>query len=239
MNLALDLGNTNVKWAVLNDSKIIDYGVTCDFSLDILTQIRLKYPSIYNICCSQSGIFNHFIKNFCKEFKIKYLEVNHSCSLPIKIDYDTPKTLGPDRIALCVGAHMTSPGNKLIIDIGTCITYDLVIQNKYIGGQISPGVYMRLNSLYSDTANLPKLNFKIVSTDIGKTTKDSILIGVYEGVLFEIEGIIQKHKSRYPDIKVFLTGGDKIFFKKRIKHVNFINPYLLMEGLNYIIAFNE
>ena len=85
---------------------------------------------------------------------------------------------------------MTTPGDKLIIDIGTCITYDLLTQNNYIGGQISPGVYMRLNSLYSDTANLPKLNFDIISQDIGKTTKDSILIGVYEGILFEIEGII-------------------------------------------------
>tara|TARA_Y100000994_G_scaffold235929_1_gene226070 strand:+ start:510 stop:1229 length:720 start_codon:yes stop_codon:yes gene_type:complete len=239
MNLVLDLGNTNVKWAVLDKDKIIDYKIICDFSIDELIQIRLKYPSINNICCAHSGIFRQSIKKFCKEFKIKYLAVNHSCNLPIKIYYDTPKTLGADRIALCVGAHMTNPGNKLIIDIGTCITYDLLIQNKYIGGQISPGVYMRLNSLYRDTANLPKLNFDIISQDIGKTTKDSILIGVYEGILFEIEGIIQKHKLRYPDMKVFLTGGDSNLFKKRIKHINFINPYLLMEGLNYIIAFNE
>ena len=239
MNLVLDLGNTNVKWAVLHDDKIIDHEIIFDFSLKTLAQIRAKYPNINHICCAKSGIFNHSIAEFCKEFKIKYLEVNHLCHLPIKIDYDTPNTLGPDRIALCVGAHMNTPGNNLIIDMGTCITYDLLINNKYMGGQISPGIYMRLNSLHKNTANLPKLNFEIISKDIGKTTKDSILIGVYEGILFELEGIIQKHKLRYPDITVFLTGGDMGFFKKNIKHINFINPYLLMEGLNYIIAFNE
>jgi len=239
MNLVLDLGNTNVKWAVLHDDKIIDHEIIFDFSLKTLDQIRVKYPNINHICCATSGIFNHSIAEFCKEFKIKYLEVNHLCHLPIEIDYDTPNTLGPDRIALCVGAHMTMPGNNLIIDMGTCITYDLLINNKYMGGQISPGIYMRLNALYKNTANLPKLNFEIISKDIGKTTKDSILIGVYEGILFELEGIIQKHKLRYPDITIFLTGGDRGFFKKNIKHINFINPYLLMEGLNYIIAFNE
>jgi len=239
MNLVLDLGNTNVKWAILRDNKIVDYEIIRDFSLLELSKIRLKYPSINHICCAKSGIFSQSIEKFCKEFKIKYLEVNHLCHLPIHIDYDTPKTLGPDRIALCVGAYMTVPGNNLIIDIGTCITCDLLINNKYMGGQISPGIYMRLNSLHKNTANLPKLNFEIITKDIGKTTKDSILIGVYEGILFELEGIIQKHKLRYPDINVFLTGGDREFFKKSIKHINFINPYLLMEGLNYIIAFNE
>ena len=239
MNLVLDLGNTNFKWAILHKGKILDHGVKCDFSLDDLAEIRLKHPIINNICCSKSGGFSQSVEKFCKRFKIKYLEVNHSCHVPISIDYHTPETLGSDRIALCVGAHMTVPGDKLIIDLGTCITYDLLIKNKYLGGQISPGCQMRLNSLYRDTANLPKLNFEINSKDIGKTTRDSILIGVYEGVLFEIEGVIQKHKLRYPNIKVILTGGDGHFFKKEIKHINFINPYLLMEGLNYIIAFNE
>ena len=154
------------------------------------------------------------IKKFCKEFKIKYLAVNHSCNLPIKICYDTPKNLGSDRIALCVGAHMTTSGDKLIIDIGTCITYDLLIQNNYIGGQISPGVYMRLNSLYSDTANLPKLNFDIISQDIGKTTKDSILIGVYEGILFEIEGV-----NREMAEEAFRNAGHKLPIKTNICHM--------------------
>ena len=142
MNLVLDLGNTNVKWAVLHDNKIIDYEIIRDFSLIELSKIRLKYPSINHICCARSGIFSQSIEKFCEEFKIKYLEVNYVSYLPIEIDYDTPKTLGPDRIALCVGAHMTTPGNSLIIDIGTCITCDLLINNKYMG-QISPGIYMR------------------------------------------------------------------------------------------------
>jgi len=239
MNLVLDLGNTNVKLAIFNNDKIIEYAMVSKLSFTELKKVKYKYPAIKNLCFSNTGPHIKDIERFCQESKIKYVKLDSNCSLPISIEYDTPKTLGSDRIALCVGAHINYPGNKLIIDLGTCLTYDILIKNKYMGGQISPGFQMRLRSLNHYTTNLPKLNFEFTFNEIGKTTKESILLGVYEGILFEIEGIIQKYKLRYPNITVIFTGGDVDFIKKRVKNTNFINPYLLMEGLNYIIASNE
>tara|TARA_Y100001968_G_scaffold329525_1_gene379063 strand:- start:724 stop:1443 length:720 start_codon:yes stop_codon:yes gene_type:complete len=239
MNLAIDVGNTHVKLAIFNNNKIIDHLTTTKLSVDYLKNIQCNYPSIKNIGFSNTGAPINGLDIFCQESKIKLIKIDATCQLPISINYNTPATLGSDRIALCVGAYINYPGATLVIDLGTCLTYDLLIRDQHVGGQISPGFNMRLLSLTHYTENLPKLNFELTSDIIGQTTKDSILLGVYEGVLFELEGIIQKYKSRYSNIKVVLTGGDVDFVKKRIKNINFINPYLLMEGLNYIIASNE
>ena len=239
MHLVLDIGNTIIKWALFQSDNIIDNDVLSKLSIEHLKSIHKKYPKIERLCFSNTRNKTKLIEQFCEESKIKCLKADYNCNLPIFLDYNTPNTLGSDRIALCVGDHYNYSGNKLIIDLGTCITYDLIINKKYMGGQISPGVYMRLRSLHNDTANLPNLEFKIIKKSVGKTTEESILIGIYDGILNEIQGIIQKYKLRYPNIKVILTGGDMDFFKKRIKNINFINPYLLMEGLNYIIASNE
>ena len=239
MNLVLDRGNTNVKLALFHNDKMIDHYIFSDFSLNLLNDIYIKYPNIKYLCLSNTGNSINQIHKFCQAENIKYLELNHKCSLPICINYTTPSTLGSDRIALCIGAHINYPGNKLIIDLGTCLTYDIMLKNKYLGGQISPGINMRLQSLHGGTANLPKLTFAEVSNDVGQTTSQSMLVGIYDSILFEIEGVIQKYKSRYPNVQVILTGGDSNILKEKIKNINFINPYLLMEGLNYIIASNE
>jgi type III pantothenate kinase len=98
---------------------------------------------------------------------------------------------------------------------------------------------MRLTSLHVHTNKLPKINFQHIDNFIGKTTNESMLIGVYDSLLFEVKNVIEKYKSRYPNIRTIITGGDLKIIKNKIKNINFINPYLLMEGLNYIIACNE
>ena len=147
--------------------------------------------------------------------------------------------MGSDRIALAVGAATKYSGTKLIIDVGTCITYDIVVDNLYVGGQISPGLKMRLAALHLHTQQLPDINFQETSLFIGTTTTESMLIGVYDSFVFEIQNVIEKYKSRYPNIRVVITGGDMKMIKNKIKNINFFDPYLLMEGLNYIIACNE
>ena len=135
------------------------------------------------------------------------MEINHKSKIPISIDYITPDTLGSDRIALAVGASIKYPGDTLIIDIGTCVTYDIVLGKNYMGGQISPGLEMRFSALSDYTANLPKINFRVSENLVGNTTESSILIGVYDGLLYEINGIIEKYKLRYSGIHVIITGG--------------------------------
>jgi len=239
MNLVLDIGNTNTKLAIFENNKMIDNQIVKSLSLDYLQKIMLRYPTISNLCFSNTSSPVNYIQDLCLEFNIKYLNVSYKDKLPIIIKYKTPDTLGPDRIALAIGASIKYPGNSLVIDLGTCITYDIILENIYIGGQISPGLTMRLSALNHYTHNLPKITFKKPNTDIGQNTQDSILVGVYESIISEINSIIEKYKSRYSNINIILTGGDKEIFKEKLQNINFIDSYLLMHGLNYIIASNE
>ena len=239
MNLALDIGNTNVRLAVFDKNQIIKNQLIDVFSADFLRNFFSINLDIKNICVSNTGKKHDFIFNLSQEFKIKYFEINHHCNLPISQEYQTPETLGSDRLALVIAASKKYPGENLIIDLGTCITYDIILETNYIGGQISPGLKMRLLALHDYTANLPLIDFRTPEEFLGKNTEDSMLIGVYEGLCIEINGIIEKYKSRYPNINIVLTGGDHQIFKEKLKNINFIDPYLLIHGLNYIIASNE
>ncbi|MAQ31969.1 MAG: pantothenate kinase [Flavobacteriales bacterium] len=238
MNLVLDIGNTNAKLAIFQSNQIVKSEMTNNLSENYLKKIINKYP-IKNICCSNSGEPLHWVKDFCIKSNLYYLKVNSQCNLPINIDYESPDSLGSDRIALCVGAHAQYPGNNLIIDMGTCITFDIVVNDTYLGGQISPGFAIRLLSLHNHTYHLPKIKPEVLKKKMGKNTKESMMVGIHDSIIFEIEGVIEKYKLRYPNMSVILTGGDLKFVKKTLKNINFINPYLLMEGLNYIIAFNN
>ena len=239
MNLVIDIGNTNAKWAIFDNQNMLTCNILNSFSLNNVLEIVANYPLVKNLAISNNRKPIKKLQDFCDNKKIKLISITHLSKLPITINYESPDTLGVDRISLAIGASFKYPGNTLIIDLGTCITYDLLLEGQYIGGQISPGISMRLSSLHTFTANLPNLKFKYIEENIGKNTTNSMLIGVLDSILFEIENVIEKYKTRYPNIGVVLTGGDLNIVKNKIKHINFVSPYLLMEGLNYIIAFNE
>ena len=239
MNLVLDIGNTRCKWAVFRNNEMLASGSSKLFSIDFLRTTSVKYNEIKNVCISDNTNVGYDYKTIFSNLNIDYLEINYKCKLPITISYVTPKTLGSDRIALSVAASQRYSGHKLIIDLGTCITYDLVLHNDYIGGQISPGLNMRLAALNHYTGKLPKLDFCFSDLLVGDSTKNSILIGVYDSIFFEIANVIEKYKTRYPKLVTIVTGGDMNIIEKKIKSINFYHPYLLMEGLNSIIAFNE
>ena len=238
MNLVFDAGNTNLKMGIFDTNDLIYFEHLNNFSSSYFQEIILKYKYIKSVCVSNNANFLSKLPRLCREFDIKHFRISHLTNLPITIDYLTPESLGNDRIALAAGTTKIK-GNKLIIDFGTCITYDLVLDNNFIGGQISPGFDIRLSSLNHYTSNLPKINLEDVDNVIGKNTHECMLIGVIDSVLFEVEKVIEKYKKRFPNIQVIVTGGNLSFVENRIKNINFIRPYLLMEGLNYIIAFNE
>jgi len=239
MNLTLDIGNTTTRLVIFNNDKIIKNELVDRLSFSFLRKFLSINSDIKNLCFANTGARIDYIESLCKEFKIRCVKINNKCNLPIIKGYKTPKTLGEDRLALAIGANIKYPGDNLIIDLGTCITCDIVLNNIYLGGQISPGLKIRLSALHDYTANLPLIDFHIPDNFIGQNTSDCMLIGVYEGVFAEINSIIEKYKSRYPNISIILTGGDHEIFKEKLKNINFIDPYLLMHGLNYIIASNE
>ena len=128
----------------------------------------------------------------------------------------------------------------MIIDAGSCITYDFInTENEYQGGAISPGIRMRYKALNNLTANLPLLGTEIPNSIIGDSTESSIHSGIIYGVLNEIDGVIANYKEKYPDLTVILTGGDSYFLSKQLKSSIFANSNFLLEGLNHILQFNS
>ena len=150
------------------------------------------------------------------------------------------KLLSAHRLALATAANYYYPNkNVLVIDAGTCITYDLVnASNQYLGGGISPGIEMRYKSLNYFTSKLPLLNSKRESELIGTDTNRSIQSGVINGVISEIDGVISQYIHEFDDLTVVLTGGDSEFLSKRLKNSIFANSNFLLDGLNHLIQFN-
>ena len=241
MNLILDVGNSYVKLAVYSKNRLLKK-VTFLHN-DLHKEIPLilkKYRKINDVIVSSVGALSR--KDVAVLLnKINCVFLNHKTKLPFANLYKTPKSLGVDRIALVSSAAVNYPNrNVLVIDAGTCITYDFLSEkNAYFGGAISPGLTIRYTSLNNLTANLPLLKPKAPKNLIGQTTKTSIHSGVVNGVLKEIDGTIDDYKQKYEDLTVILTGGDAKFLSKRLKNTIFANSNFLFEGLNYILEFNK
>ena len=231
--ITLDEGNTSVKLALFdNDTLDSKYN-----NIDLKFVIKLL-PKCDRLILSTVKNKSNFKTLFSNK---NFVLLNNSTPLPIKILYKSPTSLGNDRIALAVGAITNFPNkNVLVIDAGTCITYDLINSKKeYLGGSISPGIQMRYNALHQFTSQLPLLESVDTALLTGVNTEESIHSGIINGVFVEIDGIIQRYTNQYPDIKVIVTGGNAKFFDKGLKNTIFAKPNLLMEGLNKILDYNE
>jgi len=238
MNLIIDIGNTLTKIALVNSGEVISIDRVERISEEILNQIKKKYSPTQAIISA----VGHYDKELYKSLKknIPVLEFDHNTKVPIKNLYQTPKTLGLDRLAAAVGATTLYPKtNILVIDCGTAITFDLInSKHEYLGGAISPGIRLRFEALHSHTDKLPLLKMESNYPLIGQTTKDSILSGVLNGVVGEVDIYIQRIKQEYPDVKVLITGGDANFFVDKLKNSIFVVQNLVITGLNRILEFN-
>ena len=237
MNLTLDIGNTQAKLAVFDD-KLLEH---CSFDVKFIDNkigdLLILFPEIINlIVCSVIKIDFNFEKYNFKNIHF----VSKKSNLPFKNLYNTKNSLGNDRLALVSRASIKYPNkNVLIIDLGSCITYDFINENnQYIGGSISPGLNMRFKSLNEFTSNLPLIKLINKPIFIGSNTQESINSGVLNGVINEIEGFIGQYSSKYKNLTVILTGGDSDFLSKRLKISIFANQNFLLEGLNDLIKLN-
>jgi type III pantothenate kinase len=239
MNLVIDVGNTRVKVALYKESKL------CYETIFLKKRIISELKKIVKgfvidraIISSVASISNSAMNKI--ENLVPLLKLDYKTKVPFKNKYKTPKTLGVDRIALVASAVVGFPNkNVLIIDAGTCIKYDFVdVNGIYSGGAIAPGIVMRYKALHNFTANLPLLKSDYPINLIGNSTENSIHSGVVNGVLFEINGIIEQYKQQNENLTIVLTGGDTNFLAKRLKNSIFANPNFLLEGLNIILNYN-
>lgn len=241
MYLVADLGNTLIKLALFDQKELLqlnkfDLKTEYDSIQQFIETVEPKTPCIISSVISKSTELETLLS---QRFRITIL--NTKTTLPIVNCYNSPKTLGDDRLANAVAASATYQGkNVLVVDMGTCIKYDFITKNaEYLGGAISPGIKMRFNSLYENTGRLPLLESNNETPLTGKTTQESILSGVLNGIRFEIEGAIQQYSDLYESLTIVFTGGDHQRFVKEIKYPIFARPNLTLEGLYYILKINE
>ena len=239
LNLVIDIGNTLLKAAIFkNNLLIVSIEFKDNFELNIESVLD-KYPITHSIVSNVSN-FNEGL-NYLLSIRTKQILFYESIKIPFTNSYSTISTLGKDRIALVSAASKEfSKENVLIIDLGSCITYDFKnSKNYYLGGSISPGIHMRYKSLNDYTANLPLLNFKNITNFVGKSTEESIHSGVVNGVVQEVNGTISQYKDEFKEIKIILTGGDSKFLLKKIKNTIFAHSNFLLVGLNFLVESNK
>ena len=169
-----------------------------------------------------------------------FLELDHLTKLPIENLYETPESLGKDRIAAAVGANELFPDqNLLIIDAGSAITFDLVSEkNQFIGGNISPGLEMRFKALNHFTGKLPLVEYNDEFQVIGRNTTDAIRAGVQNGMIYEIGQTIDLFNRNYQNLQIIMTGGDSYFFDRKLNYSIFVHFNLTLIGLNRILEHN-
>lgn len=236
MNLVIDNGNSLTKIALFKEDYIVHVHIAEHLTEELFGSLLKKYP-VKRTMLSTVGNFPESIRSFLSTHT-RLSELSHRTKVPIINKYQTPETLGLDRLAVAIGASVVHPSsNCLVIDAGTCITYDFINDKKeYFGGAISPGIKMRFEALNTFTAKLPLVTFdQNFSKLIGQNTIESILCGVQNGVLNEMEGMINMYKEAFGDLNVLMCGGAGEFFDTHLKSSIFAEPNLVLIGLNAVL----
>lgn len=236
MKLTVDIGNSSAKAAVFDGDNIVwRQRLETDFAAQLA---ELTEGLEIDACAFSSvGTRPRVTADRLRLFAPHVLEVTGMTPTPLVCDYRTPETLGADRLAAAVGAAHCCPAKPLlIIDAGTCITYDFVsADGHYLGGNISPGLGMRLRVLHEQTAGLPLVEAKGETPWAGSDTETAIRAGVIRGMDYEIKGYIRIFKDAHPDGSVFVTGGNGHRFAQELEVER--NDALVEIGLNRILEY--
>lgn len=240
MKLLADIGNTYIKCAFFDAGELV-------YQFALPKEASTELPKIFKGCPAASSVFYTSVGELpdtllgCLPQSVEIKQLDHQTPLPYKNNYSTPETLGGDRIAVVAAAYNRFPGqNVLIIDIGTCITYDFLSkEGNFNGGGISPGIQLRFKAMHQFTARLPLVQENKNPPLIGSSTAASMQSGVMHGIQAEIEGMIRKYSDIYEDLTILTGGGDNKYFDKQFNYSIFAATNLVIEGLKVISDFNE
>jgi type III pantothenate kinase len=238
MNLVVDYGNSSAKVGIF-DNHLLKEKFIFKSADELKSFLQLSKEE--NVIISSVSHDAEEVSKWAVNAKQRFV-LHHSLPLPIAVGYATPHTLGVDRIAGVCGAHQMFPGNhSLVIDAGTCITYDFIdSKGRFEGGGISPGLSMRFQAVHTFTKRLPLIDRPESANVslIGDSTETCIKSGVVNGVIAELDGIILQYSEKFERLRVILCGGDVHFFENSLKASIFAVPELVLSGLNSILIYN-
>jgi type III pantothenate kinase len=239
MILTVDVGNTRIKAAVFEGDILLEHFVFVKEELQKnIKNILKKFTNTAHLVVASVGnVAKESFLEFEKEVEVHF--VSHNDPFPFVNGYETPQTLGIDRMVLAAGATLQFPGqNRLVIDAGTCVTFDFINESdEYLGGAIAPGLQLRYKSLHDFTAKLPLLSLESPEAVVGRSTTESIHSGVVNGLVYEIDGFIDEYRAICSNFIIILTGGDTEFLAKRLKNTIFANSNFLIESLNQTFQY--
>ena len=241
MILTIDVGNSRIKAAVFENDTLTELFAfpAAELSRNVAGILK-KYPNTSDaVIASVQDMAPETLSEALKPLRCRFVSAQDP--MPFVNQYKTPLTLGIDRRVLAAGATLAYPGaNRLVIDAGTCVTYDFIdADDNYLGGAITPGLRMRYTALHDYTAKLPLPETEMPAHWIGDSTDNAIHSGVVNGLLYEIDGFINEYKAVYPKIIIILTGGDTNFLAKRLKNTIFANSNFLLESLNLTFHYTN
>lgn len=242
MNLCIDQGNSRTKVALFQeeDKRLIKTFVYKSFSSADAERLFALYP-VCNCIISSVAHTDPAVLNVLHRKSGFFVLFDHTTPVPVVNCYDTPQTLGQDRLAAAVGASVLYPGeNLLIIDIGSAITYDFLNdKNEYLGGNIAPGIKMRLTVLHQMTKRLPKVEVEEAQLLplFGRNTRDAIAAGVLRGITFEVKGYMRTIRERVDHCQTILTGGNASFISPNLSGEAKVEKHLVLIGLNRILEY--
>lgn len=243
VNLLIDVGNTAIKAACFRERQLIRAVRASRNDAQELEEALLKLiPSepkrafISNVAHGQPEL-----EAFLVRAEIPFSYFTPETAIPIENKYETPETLGRDRISNAVAASIIFPNKPVvIIDAGTCIKFDFITRKgEYFGGSIAPGIDMRFRALHEFTARLPLLNRTDTVYLIGKNTREAIQSGVINGALAEVKGVLEQYQMTHKDLQVIITGGDFALLERNLKTSVQPEPWLTLKGLNEILLHQK
>ena len=235
MLASIDIGNSQVKVGLFKEDKLLK----AENVENTTILFHLHEHNVSNVIISSVKEDNSLVAELEKVYP-NLLVLKPETPVPLNIDYETPNTLGIDRVAAAIGAISRFKGPLVVVDAGSCITCDLIDdKNVFRGGTISPGLRMRLQAMHTFTDKLPLLKLTSPKRLVGRSTNDAMLSGVVNGSRHEIAGLVGQYQKKYPDLQVIICGGDAIYFDKIIEFNIFVLPNLVLEGLNAILRFND
>lgn len=241
INLTIDQGNSAAKLALWQGEELVDWLIVPHLSIDAINHFLVPYSNVdAAIYCSVASRGTEIVASLANSIR-KVVRLTHEMPVPITIDYGTPGSLGTDRVAAAVGAWATAPGSHLlVVDAGTAVTYDAVTPDgRFVGGNIAPGMNMRLEALHRFTARLPRVEVPRELPHgffLGHDTAEAMILGAVYGIV----GSISYYKLHLPEqTKVVMTGGWAEELSRLCDFDVIVDPHLVSKGLNRILIYNE